>query len=252
MPFTKTGINVQTGTETYIGVRRSFTSKLGKPYSKCQSDLKPSGNYSQRLFTFFQDLGVTYYDQKFCQRLCYQDKLIDRCNCCDLVTPRIRNASYCAKNQELLCQNEFAAEFLSSDVTQLCDNVCIQECNTQEFDVSLNMATFPTLSYLKFLSSYENTAILFPSTESQLMSFGQQGFVKIVIDYDQLYYTSIDEQAQTTLQTLFGNLGGQLGLFIGISFLSLVELLEIATQLFVVCWKHFKNKRQENSFYYRS
>jgi hypothetical protein len=44
-------------------------------------------------------------------------------------------------------------------------------------------------------------------------------------------YTSTTESAAVTTETFISNLGGTLGLFIGISILSFVELVELAVLL---------------------
>ena len=67
-------------------------------------------------------------------------------------------------------------------------------------------------------------------------------FLKVIVSYDNLYYTSVDEVPSMTLNDLLGNLGGQLGLFIGISFLSLVEILEIAFEVCFIVYENKKNK----------
>jgi hypothetical protein len=75
LPFTlDSGINIPTGSETYVGVKRVFNNKVvDKRYSDCLTELKSENNYAKTLFGFFNELGVTYYDQNFCYKLCYQD-----------------------------------------------------------------------------------------------------------------------------------------------------------------------------------
>ncbi len=51
------------------------------------------------------------------------------------------------------------------------------------------------------------------------------------MNYEGYTYTQIEEIPAVTFEQLLGNVGGQLGLFIGISLLSLIECLEILLEL---------------------
>lgn len=46
--------------------------------------------------------------------------------------------------------------------------------------------------------------------------------------------TTITERPQTELETFISELGGTLGLFLGVSFLSFVELVEIVVELIIL------------------
>ena len=103
----QSGINIKTGFETYVGINREFKNKLPSPFSNCLEDLTTSNAYGKILFKYFDYLNVSYYDQNFCNTMCYQDKLIDICGCCDIITPSIRNASFCANDKEIKCLKQF-------------------------------------------------------------------------------------------------------------------------------------------------
>ena len=62
------------------------------------------------------------------------------------------------------------------------------------------------------------------------VDFGYLGnnLVKVVVYYDTLAYTLAEERALITVDMLFGTLGGHLHLFLGMSLLSVVELIELA------------------------
>lgn len=240
------GLNIPTGHETFIGVHRSFISKQEKPYSDCLMNLKPFSDYSKILFGYFTEMNASYYDQGFCFELCYQDKLIDKCNCCDISTSIIRNSTYCVTDEQLECENEFDEMFAMSNKNLFCESACPQQCNEFNYDTTYNMATFPTSSYLRYLSQDEFTSRFFPQgqSESNLTEFARQSFLKIIVNYDNLYYTSIEENPQTTFETLLGNIGGQLGLFLGLSFLSFVEIVEYMAEVIMILYKHGRNKNQ--------
>lgn len=54
-----------------------------------------------------------------------------------------------------------------------------------------------------------------------------------MVYYKDLGYQQYDEVEKTTLPDLAANIGGLLGLFLGMSFLSFVELFDILLQIFL-------------------
>ena len=66
--------------------------------------------------------------------------------------------------------------------------------------------------------------------------------------YDQLSYTQISKDAKLGLVDLISGIGGLLGLFLGMSFLSFVELIEIILESIVIILKKFKNNKTEDFF----
>ena len=90
---------------------------------------------------------MTNYDQGFCFKIFYQDKLIDKCKCSDKITPTIRNAKYCQTNDELECLNKFYDFFSKRNLSGLCENACKHQCQSILYKLSLSTSAFPTLSY---------------------------------------------------------------------------------------------------------
>ena len=80
-------------------------------------------------------------------------------------------------------------------------------------------------------------------------------YLSIRIYYKSLKYTSIMQQAKTKPEQLISNLGGYLGLFVGLSFISLFEIIEILIEI-VLSRKpktvQSPNRRQENESVLRS
>ncbi len=244
VPFTlRSGIYIPAGYETYVGVNRVITNKMGKPYSECLEGLTSDNTYAKKLFGYFNDLNVTYYDQQFCFTLCYQDKLINECGCCDINTPIIKNSKYCASDTEMKCMKNFDANFSKSDMNVICESACAEQCDSVEYKLDVSQATFPTLTYLKVLQTDYNNGDIFPQNvpDSELKEFGRENFLKIIVNYDNLYYTLIEESPSMTSEGLFANVGGNLGLFIGLSILSLIEIFELFVTFVVVTIHHIRS-----------
>ena len=251
-PFTlSTGINVQTGLETYVGVSRLFSTKLSSPYSNCISDLNSNNIISQKLFGYMKSLNVSYYDETFCLKICDQDKLIDKCGCCDITTPSIRGAVYCANNTQIDCLNKFYINATnSSDLIAQCQLACPPQCFNIDYNLVSSTAHFPTYKYVKILQSDNSTAKFFPQnvSDSDILDFAYGGLLKLIVNYDENYYTTIVENPSSTVNDLFGNLGGQFGLFIGLSILSFMEIIDLFIAIFIILFDHRKNRTEIKVF----
>ena len=68
----------------------------------------------------------------------------------------------------------------------------------------------------------------------------------INIYYDLLEYTEIVEVEKTSLIDLFSSIGGTLGLFLGMSFLSIIEIFELIVAGLIFAFKSKKIKNNSN------
>ena len=68
----------------------------------------------------------------------------------------------------------------------------------------------------------------------------RKSVARVEIFYDEMKETIISENIKMGPSELISNLGGTLGLFLGSSFLSLIEFVEIFIQAFLVF--SFKNR----------
>jgi hypothetical protein len=83
---------------------------------------------------------------------------------------------------------------------------------------------------LSQIQSFE--AFLYPELWRNAEYF-QQRIARVNIYYDNLGFTSIQERPETTVNTLIAAVGGNLGLFIGMSLISLIEIVELAYHICV-------------------
>ena len=72
--------------------------------------------------------------------------------------------------------------------------------------------------------------------------YANNNFVAIFIHYSSLEYTYSNQIAKMNTFDLISNLGGLLGLFIGMSFMTIIELIEILFELInhFLCKKYSK------------
>jgi uncharacterized membrane protein len=74
-----------------------------------------------------------------------------------------------------------------------------------------------------FISKYDNETL---SDESI-----KNGLVKINIFYDSLSYTQITESVKMNKVSLLASIGGFMGMFLGMSLMTFIEILELLVRL---------------------
>ena len=122
---------------------------------------------------------------------------------------------------------------------------CPLECESIDYSLSVSHSYFSNPDLFEFLkitqifqsllnnsSNYFNNSV---EIENELI---RKSIVEINVYYDELKYTKVTQIAKTTFEYLMAIIGGTLGLCIGISFLSFVEIFEAIVQVFLILVKH--------------
>ena len=160
----QTCITVRSGVQQHVSIERKFFHKLEDPYSDCLNDLNsPPNDYSKTLFSYFEKMNVTQYDRRFCELICFQEKLINKCNCSNISTPKLNNESYCVSETELSCMQMFSSYFKSVNTNKYCGKACPAKCNSIKYILKqTSRARFTNPNYMRKLQSYYKTWKLFP------------------------------------------------------------------------------------------
>lgn len=110
---------------------------------------------------------------------------------------------------------------------------CAQECQTMDFGQTLSSMTAPADWMLDGIRVFvENSSIPSPSDWStNWQSHVRSNYIAIEIVRETLQLEKLTQQASLSGIDVLSNVGGQSGLWIGISFLSLMELTEMLYRL---------------------
>lgn len=223
------GIDISTGSETNIAVFKHVKESLGIPYSNCQSvdNVNLADNISTEYVKLFAASNLTYRSVD-CYSVCYQTKVLDACGCIDLHVKfdnlkKINVPKFCNhkhNSTDSIClENLFALN--SEALNNECEIKCPLECHSTSYTFSNSHSVFPTdssYSKLKRTSAYLNSLGHMKSVAKKLVKFN--------VYFDEMNYQYYSELPAMTITDLFGNLGGTLGLFLGFSVLSTVEIIE--------------------------
>ncbi|CAF0998797.1 unnamed protein product [Brachionus calyciflorus] len=213
-PLTTYPIFVHPGQVTNIILKRTKMTQIPKPYSKCDPDTDDPNKYNSDLFKFLHNSKFKY-SQKLCLDLCFHEFLLKNCSCYFFYLTQFANGNPCLTESGYECNIKFWQIFTERDyLNKFCLPRCPLECESMSF-ISL--------------TSIELAGYTSPVIRVYFEDFG---------------VTEIEENEAMDSVTLISNIGGILGLFLGVSFLSFFEIFALILKCLL---ESFKNQIKETS-----
>jgi hypothetical protein len=148
------------------------------------------------------------YNQEKCFDLCFDLNFIESnpCNCTNTTIGYVYNdcvdESKASSKAISLCSKEYLKNFFLKNILDKCSRYCPMECQIITFNYQVSS-----------LSLYNKT--------------------RLRIFYRTLKHTMITQEPKMLILDLVSNIGGTFGLFIGVSFITLIELTEIIIEIFL-------------------
>ena len=202
------------GKETHISIKKNVIHRLAKPYSEIDCI-----DTSRR-----ENMG---YSQETCLRDCGLNEIFGRCNCTiEGSTPR-KCSLYDLFNCVFLVVIEIDA---SSSEVEKCG--CFPRCDESTYLTKVSTAEFPneyTATYMSLLHQWPHR------NEMDI----KKNYAQVMIYFDTLDETIFTQTKVTTEDKLLADFGGLLGLFLGASCVTIIEILEFA---FLSCFETVKDK----------
>ncbi|CAD5206518.1 unnamed protein product [Bursaphelenchus okinawaensis] len=215
-PFPDThGYSAPTGFVSSFAIRLKSINRLPMPYGQCVKDGKDE-DY------IFQDKE---YSTEGCQRTCIQKYLVQKCGCGDPRFPAYQNHSNCPVAVSSL-RDCLRAEMKNAARLDTC--ICQQPCNQEVYTVSYSCARWP--SGQSAGTSQECGPLLTPQ---QCLHFHREQAALIEVYFEQLNYESLKESEAYGFPNLLSDFGGQLGLWMGVSVITIMEVCILMTEIVV-------------------
>lgn len=214
------GISIELSKSTLIAIERTQISKEPYPYSDC-IDLK---SFDSKFYRVILDSNMTYR-QSNCLDLCLQEIIISSCSCYDLNYLKLDDSTPCLTMTQFMCASKMYASFRNKNLDEECLRKCPLECDSMSFNTRLSSSTFPTKYLFDALGNVLFQNASFDDVKKRVL--------ELKIYYSKLSYLSLTESPKTSIIDLFSNIGGTLGLYVGVSLLSLVEIVEILVEVLV-------------------
>ena len=230
-PTTFEGFEVSSGTLNNVIVSKTYVSKLQKPYSDCIDGLDNINSFDSELFRVIMSTNNSYR-RSDCLNLCYQRKMFKECKCYDgTLMPYSKKVGPCITAKETMCGLKVFEEISRMGVDDLCSKECPLECNSITYSHSVSSTLFPAKSYAHNMLKDPNIISKFSNKTVLNYESLKESTLAINIYFDKFESISIQEIKQTEFVEFIAGIGGTLGLFLGISVLSLFEFFEIFLEI---------------------
>ncbi|KAK6173212.1 hypothetical protein SNE40_016706 [Patella caerulea] len=225
------GFLVSPGFTTYASVKRIKYRHLPSPFKAFGTitclDTKASSYINTLKYS-------DKYDVTSCQKECRLKYLLETCHCVDFTD--YGNDTLCSLRELITCYNKEKDHFNQIRNT-LCN--CPTPCEYTTYEVQLSTAYYPSEIMKYFIErAFDNSSEL------------RKNYAEIRIFYENLVETESSQVPVYNLDNIVATLGGQMGIFLGASVLTISEFLEYAVlkiwRLFCRCvWPKTKFKGQE-------
>jgi hypothetical protein len=164
------------------------------------------------------------YSQFECLNLCFNLGYNQTNQCdCYLTSLDEEPTFFCGNNYS--CLEQFNDNF---NQIEKCSKFCPLECDQYSYEIFHTPAKITDTGKInKFNDDYFYSSL----PEFQTYENVSKNYYLINAYYEESKYTLISQQPKIELFGLISNLGGILGLFIGFSFISLLEIIEVLAEL---------------------
>ncbi|XP_035517075.1 acid-sensing ion channel 1B-like [Morone saxatilis] len=192
------GFGVAPGFQTFVSCQEQRLTYLPPPWGDCKATPMDSD--------FFSTYSITA-----CRIDCETRYLVENCNCRMVHMPG--DAPYCTPEQYKECADP-ALDFLVERDNDYC--VCETPCNLTRYGKEMSFVKIPSKASAKYLAKKFN------KTEQYIAD----NILVLDIYFEALNYETIEQKKAYELAGLLGDIGGQMGLFIGASILTILELFD--------------------------
>ncbi|CAD5212987.1 unnamed protein product [Bursaphelenchus okinawaensis] len=205
---------------SYFGLRalvlvNTEVQRAKKPYGDCEDNVT---------LNYYTGLNYTL---TYCFRSCIQQKNIEACGCANPVYYKPDNVSYCTVDDLDCVFAQKTSQTDGSNFSVVASCGCNPACSDTDFDVILSVGKSPASSYSPLANLNPSYSCSVNSTlfanEAACITWFKTNSAIINIWYDGLDYTLQSEGSSYSLSTASNDLGGQAGLWVGISLVSVIE-----------------------------
>ncbi|KAG6926055.1 acid-sensing ion channel 1C-like [Chelydra serpentina] len=217
------GFGVAPGFQTFVSCQQQRLVYLPPPWGDCKSTPIESD--------FFTSYSITA-----CRLDCETRYLAENCNCRMVHMPG--NANVCTPEQYKECADP-ALDFLVKKDSEFC--VCRTPCDMVRYGKELSMVKIPSKASAKYLAKKYNKSEQYISDNVLVLD----------VFFEALNYETIEQKKAYEVAGLLGDIGGQMGLFIGASILTILEIFDYLYEVFrdklLSFYKNKKRPQRNNS-----
>ncbi len=256
LPQMRSALNYPAGHETSLRLEALARTRLGEPFSQC----------TDRTFLDFQgeSVGEYIYSPSLCENVCHQSQIVRNCSCIDVgvqATPSmLQKYNFCGKWESnmtesilrVACREAFSAK-------EPCQ--CLLPCEEKLYVYDSGSSPWPGESYqlhfydkyihgrpyahrfqmyaklanqarvARYYNNYSHEFLEEIHDKLRSTDLMARNFAQLNVFFDKSMVTELKDEESITVPTLLANVGGSLNLWIGITFCTLVELVDLVYRL---------------------
>lgn len=219
------GFLIPAGLETNILLMRVFKEMLELPFNDCIFE-----NYN-KINRYANKLKNKTYYQSECQSFFHQNEIAEKCNCYEKPFDDNINLPHCESVEQLKCVNQIWEYIKEKGYINLYSKYCPVECNIVTYPLTISTSSY--LSNPNSMKKLFNNTALSSKYSNDTLNYDKikNKVLALNIYYDKLEYTLINQEPKFQILDLVSNIGGLLGLFLGVSLLSFLEIIEFTLEV---------------------
>ena len=227
---------MKAGTLTDVSLHKTSYKKAYTPKSECK-DLEKF-DFDRKFFHLIINSNYSY-SQSLCYDVCLQDKIILVCGCYDLqyLAPRDKTKP-CLNQTQARYANLVYGDFIDDGIIkEECDPWCPLECESVELQTYVSSSSFPSLEYSNIIKHFRSVESHFDSNATIDQSKLSLNTLALNIYFNDLEFTQVEESEINDIVDLVANIGGTVGVLVGMSIFSFAEILEFIIEAGIIIYR---------------
>ncbi|KAK0400541.1 hypothetical protein QR680_015306 [Steinernema hermaphroditum] len=206
IPFPDTfGYSAPTGAVSSFGLSMKRVNRLPKPYGDCvRTDEPLPADYIYQKHK---------YEPEGCYKSCYQNTIVNNCGCSDPRYPTAKNETKPCDSLDVISRTCLIVEGIKFTRNHTCK--CKHPCQQDVYTTTYSAAKWPSGSF--------RVGDCTMGVEKCIEHYSQHAAM-LEIYYEQMSYEVLTESESYLLVNLVSDIGGQAGLWIGASVLTIIEI----------------------------
>lgn len=221
-PFPDTfGYSAPIGFVSSFGLKTKVLKRLDAPYGSCSDTFRPDPYIYEE-----------HYSPEGCHRNCFQLKVLQQCGCGDprFPLPNGDERPFCSAKSvaDRQCLSNLTSDSGGYHHIQL-ECLCQQPCTENVFETAYSAAAWPSVNF-KIGVDCPAVPDIYNDTTA-CTDYYRKNTAYIEIYYEQLNFETLNETAGYTMVNLFSDFGGNIGLWIGFSVITMCEIVELIFEI---------------------